>query len=273
MNKIVYGLAAAAVMLSASEAGAQTRPGFEVGAEVFDYGYRERFEGQEVAADDGLFLGLSGAYTQRIGAGFFLRGRLSVAFGSVDYRSEQSGSIDGVAQTIGQLELHLGRDFPVGDGATLTPFLGVGGRVLEDESGGEATDLGALGYDRKISYSYVPLGLAATLPVGGDTRLSLSGQYNLLLEGEAESRFSAIDPSFPDVRLHLPEGSGLEASAMVAFPAGGGKVAVGPFVRRWDIAQSDTFVITDPEGSGESVELLEPENRTTEFGIRLAYQF
>jgi hypothetical protein len=36
--------------------------------------------------------------------------------------------------------------------------------VLEDESGGEETELGFLGYDREVSYAYVPPSLATRWP-------------------------------------------------------------------------------------------------------------
>lgn len=62
----------------------------------------------------------------------------------------------------GQLELQLARDFRLGDRATLTPFIGLASRILSDNSGGEETEEGLLGYDREISYAFVPIGAAVT---------------------------------------------------------------------------------------------------------------
>ncbi len=272
MKKATLGLAAASAAFVASAAEAQTRPGFELGAEVLDYSYRERFEGEVVAKDDGTFAGITFGYVETIGSGMFLRARLSTDFGSVDY-SSGDGRLENVSQSIGQLEFHLGRDIAVGSGATLTPFIGIGSRVLEDKSGGNETELGALGYDREISYAYVPVGVAAGLPVGGRAALILSAQYNWVVGGEAKSRFSDLDPELPNVKVDLDEGHGFEASATVRFPLGRHAIGFGPFVRHWNLDRSTSFVLTDPDGSGESIEFFEPRNRTTELGLRLSFSF
>ena len=272
MKKSGLILLASAAAFMPSGAAAQTRPGFEVGAELFDYDYNERFEGETVARDDGKFGGITFGYVETIGGGSFLRAKLSVDFGSVDYSSDD-GEIEDVSQDIGQLEFHFGHDFRIGERASLTPFVGLGSRVLEDHSGGEETEFGLLGYDREISYAYVPVGLAATFRVGGSASLALSAQYNWVVGGEAKSDFSGIDPEFPDVKVDLQEGHGFEASAMVSLPIGRSAIGFGPFVRSWRIRQSESFVLTDPEGSGESIELFEPATRTTEAGVRLSFAF
>jgi hypothetical protein len=74
-------------------AQAQTRGGFEVGVELFDYSYRERMEGQTVVRDDGRFVGLTLGYVGKLGDGWFLRGRLSGAAGSVDTGPRARSSI------------------------------------------------------------------------------------------------------------------------------------------------------------------------------------
>jgi hypothetical protein len=274
MTKGKWVLLAGLCVLAATGAAAEaeTRPGFEVGAEAFDYAYRERFEGQTVARDDGTFGGFTLGYVETIGGGSFLRAKLSTSFGAVDYSSED-GRIENVSQSIGQLELHFGHDFRVGESATLTPFAGLASRVLSDNSGGEETELGFAGYDREISYAYVPVGLAATFGLGGRGTLTLSGQYNWVVGGEAKSDLSGVDPILPDLKLDLENGHGLEASAMFTLPIGGNAIAFGPFVRHWRIDQSESFVLTDPEGSGERIEFLEPKNRTTELGVRLTFAF
>lgn len=140
-------VAAACAVMAASSAHGQTRGGFELGAELFDYSYRERLEGETVVRDDGIFGGIALGYVETIGNGIFLRSRLNVAFGSVDYRSsggilddgDAEASLDNVSQSVGQLELHIGKDFSLGGGTTLTPFIGLGSRAFSDKSGGEET--------------------------------------------------------------------------------------------------------------------------------------
>ncbi len=235
--------------LSPVQAHAQTRPGFEVGAQLFDYKYRERFEGEAVASDDGTFIGLTASYVETIGSGWFLRAATSTGSGEVDYSSDD-GNIEDVSQYIAQVDFHIGRDFRVGDATTLTAFTGVGGRALDDQSGGKETEQAALGYDREVGYSYIPVGLAASIPVGRMS-LAVSAQYNWLFGGTAKSEFSQIDPEFPDVKLDLDGGYGIEASAMLSAPLGRNRVRFGPFLRHWNIEQSKSRIFEE-EGSRSS---------------------
>jgi hypothetical protein len=279
-------LALATASFATTAADAQTRGGFEVGAELFDYSYREELDGEDIVFDDGIFGGFHASYVETLGSGWFARARLLATTGSVDYRSTGSGLIDpanpdpgpgarlnNVDQQIGQLELTAGRDFPIGGGATLTPFTGFAARVLTDNSGGLETEEGFFGYDREISYGYVPLGLAASVPIGGTSTLLLSAQYNWVVNGKAESKFSKIDPEAPDVKLDLDGGHGLEASALLQLPVGRNAISFGPFIRRWDIDESDSFILLNPEDPTEGLEFFEPKNRTTELGLRVSFAF
>lgn len=273
MKKVILLLAGSAMVAVPASAQARTRPGFSVGAELFDYSYREKLDGMTIVRDDGLFGGVEGSYVETIGGGLFLRGRLSVALGSVDYRSDEGSRVDNVSQGIGQLEMHLGYDLPLGGGATLTPFVGLGSRVLNDESGGEESGDGLLGYDREISYSYVPLGLAVGIPTRGATSLNLSAQYDWVVNGKARSDFSDVAAELPDIKLDLDEGHGFEASAMLAVPLGGNQLSVGPFVRTWRVGRSDVFVVVNPDDPTEGIELFEPRSETTELGLRIRFAF
>lgn len=266
---------------AATTVNAQTRGGIELGGELFDYDYRERYDGEVIAQDDGHFGGFHTAYTHGIGRGAFLRARLSVAFGSVDYLGNGSILADApeetrlkdVPQTIGSLEFHLGKDFPAGDSVTLTPYIGIGARSLRDNSGGKESDNGLLGYDREVSYAYVPVGVAATFGTGGTSSMTLLAQYNWFVGGDSKAMFSELDPDLPDVELEIEDGHGLELSAILSLPVGKRSINLGPFVRHWNIGQSKTFTITDPESPGEFLEFVEPKNRTTELGLRFSVQF
>jgi hypothetical protein len=259
---------------------AGTRPGFELGAEFFDYGYRERLDGKTVAKDDGRFGGATLSYVETVGAGNFLRARLSTTFGSVDYRSPSANligtngppaRIDNVSQDISQLELGFGHDFRLRGGGSVTLFTGIGARVLNDRSGSKAEQGG---YDREISYGYLPLGGAASVPLGtSGPSLLVSAQYNWVIYGEAKSKFSKLDPELPDIKLDLRNGSGVELVAALRFPLGKRAITVGPFGRFWSISRSKTLVLTDPEAPGEAIQFFEPKNRSREIGIRLGFAF
>lgn len=283
MKKIgIMLLGAAGAASFPSDVEAQTKGGFGIQAELFDYNYRERQEGQVVVRDDGLFGGLGLSYVETLGGGAFLRGRLSVAFGSVDYTGDGSvidepgaeqSSLNNVPQSTGQLELHIGKDFKLNNGSTVTPFVGLGSRFLKDNSGGRETDDGLLGYDREISYGYVPLGIAAGVPIGGRTNLHLSAQYNWIVHGSAKSHFSNVAPELPDVKLDLNKGSGFELSALIDIPVSRRRASFGPFARKWNIGQSESLLFTNPDDPTEALELIEPKNSTTEIGLRLGFAF
>jgi hypothetical protein len=273
-NILIAALLAGASFAPAA-AQAQTRGGFEAGVEVFDYAYRERSEGETVVYDDGRFAGFHLGYVERIGSGLFLRGKLSASVGSVDYRAPDPAGddrIENVDQAVGQLELHVGIDIPVGGGATMSPFTGLASRALIDESGGEISSGGLAGYDREIGYAYVPIGIGARVPVGKGALL-LSGQYNLVLSGTSKSKLSGIDPELPDLKLDLDGGHGFEATIAYQMAIGKHALSFGPFVRHWKLDRSEAFTITNPEDPSEAVEFFEPPSRTTELGLRLSFAF
>lgn len=275
LGTMLAALLAGAVLLPAS-AEAQTRGGFEAGAQVTDYSYEERDAGETIVFDDGTFGGFHVGYTETIGGGMFLRARLSADFGSVDYRApDPAGDVRlrNVSQSIGQLELHFGKDFRIGTGATVTAFAGLGSRVLNDESGGRVASDGALGYDREVAYAYVPLGLAARVPVSKRSAILVSAQYNWVVGGESKAHFSDVDPELPNLELDFNGGRGLEASAGFQTALGKHAVSIGPFVRHWKIDQSDSFIVTNPDDPTEAIEIYEPRNSTTELGLRMTFSF
>jgi hypothetical protein len=275
MTKLVLGLALVACATGfATPALGQTRPGFEAGLELYRIGYKEFVSGDLFIRQDGGMVGINLSYVQPVAGGLFGRALLSGAAGSVDYDPLDEPVIQNIPQSSGRVELHLGYDFMLKGGTSITPFAGYGARLYEDESGGLETEGGLLGFDREITYRYLPIGLASSIPVGGRKRLHLSAQYNHLIGGEVNNRFSRLDPDAPDVELDFNGGNGLEASAMLSLPVGRRHaINVGPFVRRWDLDDSDSFIITNPDDPSEAIELLEPANRTTEIGVRVSFSF
>ncbi len=132
------------------------------------------------------------------------------------------------------------------------------------------TDTGLQGYDRYIFYAYAPLGAVVDLRAGERTTVTLAAQYNLFLGGDSESKTSALGAGVPDIEVEFEDGSGWEFSSFVNRRAGRGTVSFGPFLRIWDLDQSTSQIFSDEEGT---VEFVEPPNRTTEFGLKLAYRF
>jgi len=267
--RAVWILATASAALLVEPASAQTRGGFEVGPTLADYSYREEIDGETIARDDGLMYGLTVGYTETLSSGWFLRLQAQGLSGDLDYEDDDGERLENVSQTTGRAEFHLGRDFAVGRGR-LTPFVGIGHRSLEDESGGRVTQGGLEGYNRDVEYRFVPVGVDAALPIGGSTQLLVSAQVNFLAGGSATSRFSDVDPDFPDLKLKLRGGHGLRFSALVQVPLGRSAVRFGPVFETWKVERSQSETFSD---GGESLEFFEPANRTTMFGGMVSFAF
>lgn len=270
VQRIIMGLAGAAASgLLAAEAAAQSREGFQLGLEGYRYDYEEEFEGARIVDDEGRFFGLTAEYGRAVGR-WDLRVAGRAAGGLVDYESNEGDRLNDVAQATVQLELRAGRRAPISPTVTVTPFIGLGVRGHGDASGGLTTNTGLRGYDRYISYAYAPIGASVDFRAGPRTSVTVSAQYNLFLGGESEAEFGDIEPGAPTVVLELEDGSGWALSAEVNRAAGRGTVSFGPFLRTWDVEQSTVEVF---EEDGFGIEIFEPDNRTIEAGLKLAYRF
>ena len=115
--------------------------------------------------------------------------------------------------------------------------------------------------------------LAPSEAEGKPPHPALSARYDRLFGGDANSELSEIDPGLPDLELEVEGGYGLEASAIMTVPFGRRAINFGPFVRYWNIDQSKSFVIANPEDPSERIEFFEPKNRTTELGVRVSFSF
>ena len=262
-------LAVLGTALLAEPCTAQTRGGFEAGLKATDYNYRERLDGTTIVRDDGPMVGLVLGYTETLGGGWFLRVTAEATSGSIDYEDDTGERIENVSQTTGHAEIHIGRDFRAGR-ATITPFAGVGSRSLDDESGGETSTSGLFGYDREIAYRYIPVGVAATVPIGGRRRLLLSAQVNWIVSGHVDSDFSTIDPDLPAIRNRLRGGHGFRLSAMAELPVGRHAVRIGPVIEHWRVGRSRSTFLSE---GNETIEFFEPANRTTMIGAVLSFAF
>ena len=268
--KLRIGLLAATglLALTTTQAQAQAARGWEVGVEGYTYRYEENLDDLHIE-DEGRLFGLSVEYGREFARDWVFDARLRVAFGEVDYSASDGARISDVEQSEGQLELTLGRAFAASASTTVTPYAGIGARVFNDYLGGREAQTGQLGYDREISYSYVPLGVVASTTHGGRT-LSFYGQYNWLVGGTSRSEFGDIDPELPTIEVEFENGHGWELGAKLSTPLGRGSFGIQPFIRLWDLDRSTSFIASDEEFE---LELYEPPNTTRELGVRLTYGF
>ena len=143
-----------------------------------------------------------------------------------------------------------------------TPIIGLGYRWLYDDSGGETSSTGALGYDRQSQYLYIPVGGIFNI----DKDIKIKSQFNYLIAGRQTSYLSDI-AGFSDVENDQSYGWGVDFTIDYKFS---GATSLYSFYRHWDIDKSDT---ANGTFAGVLVfEAFEPANTTTEAGIGIGYK-
>lgn len=256
------------LMTAAGPALAQTpakKHHFAVGTEISHIKYEE----PGVMENEGILYGLVGSYTYR--QGIMARAEGKLAYGELDYTGSTWGgtplTIDNIPTFLMELRGTTGYDFPIGGpGFTLTPYLGLGYRWLNDHSQRRYTG----GYERESNYLYAPIGLEASIRLGQGWRLDLTGEYDLFIWGRQISRLSDVNHRLNDVENDQDGGYGLRGSLRLSRMAARVGFAIEPYIRYWDIDRSDLALLTD---GNEAVLVYEPDNRSTEIGLRFTVLF
>jgi hypothetical protein len=103
-------------------------------------------------------------------------------------------------------------------------------------------------------------------------RLAQTGQgpADLAAERVALGPFRPLGDGGHLVKTEFNDGYGLELSATYFTPVRGARIGFGPFLRYWDVDQSDSVVVTDEDGS---IELFEPPDTSWEVGLKLVVGF
>ncbi len=252
----------------------------ELGAEIFDYTYRE----EGFMKLDGSMVGVYGVYTHRfhendpvnsLGEIFSGVERLNVlrldsrySRGSdIKYRSEGSGEKEDETHFAHETRVVVGADYPIsGKDVTLTPYAGLGYRYLKDDNGGQQTTTGHWSYDRESKYVYIPLGIdiARTFERGWKTVVNL--EYDIFVDGTQESHLGDVPGYSETLSNDQNKGYGYRGSIKVIKETPSVNFVVEPFTRYWHIKDSDAGCTVDLCG-------LEPNNRTWEFGLKTGIQF
>ncbi|HEY0525224.1 MAG TPA: hypothetical protein VGD08_17655 [Stellaceae bacterium] len=259
-------IAGAVVQLpAAAPAAAQTRPGFEIGPELYYY----RYEEPDFAKLEGAFAAANGSYTFK-GERLFLTLNGIAGAGYLDYSSRGTGSYSGTWNYMGDLRALGGGDFTLRDGLVASPYSGLGYRLLFDNSSGTVSSSGARGYDRLSQYLYLPIGVTFGIAAASWT-LRPNIEFDLLLHGWQTSYLSTADSRLNDPTNDQNHGYGIRASILAEMPTRFGHLSFGPFVRYWNIRTSDPATITVrgvPLTNG-----YEPGNHTIEAGGTVRFGF
>lgn len=236
----------------------KTVTSLEVGAQGSFYHYHERDLGVTLDGPQG---GVQAIATGAIGAQWFLRADGRFTAGSLEY--EGSGEMDSNPNYVGEVRATIGRDFLTRNWG-ISPYVGIGYRYVHSDVRG-VTTTGQLGYQRDNHLLFVPIGVQPRMQLANGDRITLTAEYDPVLQGWQESFLSDIN-GFPDLTNKQTGGYGLRGDLMYQT----GDWSFGPFVNYWNINQSETDC-----GVGPLVAVcgFEPHNHTVEYGLQFRYRF
>lgn len=250
-------------------AAAQTRSGFEIGPELYYYWYRE----PNFVTQHGPFAGVNASYTFKPGNLFLTLGG-DAAIGVIDYKSA-SGRLNGIGNYKAEPRVLVGADQPLFQTLYVSPYTGLGYRLLYESQSGRTTDRNFAAYDRLSQYFYVPLGLRFSMRVG-DWVLRPSAEYDWFIRGIQESYISglAAAPGIVaqgDATNRQNSGYGARAELLVDAPQSWGRLSFGPFIRWWVVGASRPTTVAATGGA--VIIATEPHNNTLEAGATVRWHF
>lgn len=263
-----YAAPAYAYSNSPAPAARRTRDQFYVGIE----GYYDRYQERAPSLiEDGGFGSITYGYTHGFDSHWFagIDGRGS--YGQSIYKSI-SGTIAAIPAYELDQRLTGGYDFVGSSGIHLRPFIGLGARYYSEEAKGEVTNSSPprVGYDRRITQLYLPIGMGIANRLGSYS-LQSSFEFDPLLWGYVESRFQNLGA--PQASNHQSKGFGLRGEMLLGdVDAQGMGWQFGPFLRYWNIEDSK---VADCDGpvAGNGFCLLEPQNNRLQTGLTARFLF
>ena len=162
----------------------------------------------------------------------------------MDYDSRDTGSIDNINEYLFEIRALAGYDFPAGEATVLTPYIGIGYRYLDDNTGGKSSTTGAAGYDRESHYVYMPFGLKTITPLEGPWSLGFNVEYDLFLDGTQKSHLEDVSSALNTLENDQNSGYGVRGSIQFTRQADTWNLLVEPFIRYWNVDESNIAVIT-----------------------------
>ena len=167
----------------------------------------------------------------------------------------------------GEIRGLIGYDFSVGSKSILTPFTGFGSRYWNNEV------QSGYGYERELTYYYSPVGFMFAAPITGSWNWGIKAEYDLFWGGKVESHLSDLGSGWSDAENEWDVGDGYGMRGSIWF-SGDVNNRVGmriePFVRYWDIDESDLDSVNTPSGR---TFVYEPATTVFAAGVRVGLEF
>lgn len=235
----------------------------EAGVETYYFKYKE----PSVMREQGVFSGVTGAYTYHNGIMLKAEGR--GAIGQVDYKN--SGTLDNIDDFTLEFRGLGGYDLDVFTATVVTPYIGLGYRYLNDDSKGKITSTGAAGYERESNYLYTPIGIETLTELNNRWFFGVNLEYDYFWKGVQKSHLSDVDRGFNDLENDQNKGYGVRGSIKLVMKGERLDFVIEPFVRYWNIDKSEEQNLSF---SGVLVGFgYEPKNHTIESGLKLGVGF
>jgi len=271
MNKIVAILLGICVLFSGSSFAQDLyrTHTFGIGFETY-YIDNEEDTNPDVSWD-GMMYGCYLDYAFHGSNSLMIEADLSVAYGELTYDgflypSGQKYSKDS-EDWIVEIRGLIGYDFSVGSRSILTSFTGFGSRYWNNEVQSR------YGYERELTYYYSPIGLMLAGPMTGNWIWGIKAEYDLFWGGKVETHLSDLGTDWSDADNEWNVGDGYGVGGSIWF-AGDVNDQVGvrvePFVRYWDIEDSDIDIVNSPFGRAF---VYEPATTVFAAGVRVGLEF
>jgi len=229
---------------------------YSLGVEGFYDRYREPLTDVTQTTDYGS---VTGTYMHNFG------GMVGALDGRASYGRDHYASADGTDSGIPQYEaegrMRLGTNITSAGGSVLFPYVGGGVRYFVDKSKDTLTSLGFSGYDRRITQFYAPVGATYTCNLGGGWVMAPTAEYDQLISGNVNSRLQ--NDNGYNINNSQHSGYGMRGEVMFGQDSNGHGWEFGPFVRYWNIKDSD--IATAPDAS----QWIEPANTRLQAGLAL----
>lgn len=231
-----------------------------------------KYEEPDIMEETGWMAGVSADYAARFPRHAVLGIDGHLAFGQVDYSSNETGSVDNINDFLAEVRTTAGYDFYIEDHSRVTPFAGLGYRFLFDELGGKVSTTGASGYDRESNYLYVPVGVKSLTSLNREWSLGFTAEYDIFIQGLQKSKLGQALTGIDTLENDQEDGYGVRGSIQIVRKNSRFNLLVEPFIRYWNIDQSEVKAITYG-GTPVGVVGYEPKNNSTETGLKIGLAF
>lgn len=239
---------------------------WEFGPELSYIKYKE----PDLMEEKGMMYGIAGSYTYH--NKLMLKGEGRFSYGLLDYDgSTQNGTpitINNIPNYMLEFRGLIGYDFTVFKATTITPYIGLGYRYLDDNSQKKSS----AGYERESNYIYSPIGVEAVNNLDNGWSWGAAVEYDLFWKGRQKSYLGNSVAGVNNPENDQNSGYGLRGSILIKKIVGRMSYSLEPFIRYWNVDESDKQHMTF-NGMDTGLVLYEPKNNSTEVGLRFNVEF